>query len=65
MFGENTWLKFIFESTIFKLENIKVCYWAMPKICMGEAITCSHILGNICCVGEAYHIYSGIMSHFL
>ena len=19
----------------------------------------------ICCVGEAYHIYSGIMSHFL
>ena len=23
--------------------------------------TYSHILGDICCVGEAYHIYSGIM----
>ena len=50
--SENTWLKFIFGSTVFKLQNIKVCYWAMSKICRG-ARTCFHNLGDICCVGEA------------
>ena len=28
-------IKFIFGSTVFKLENIKLCYWAMSKICKG------------------------------
>ena len=31
----------------------------------GGARTCSHILGDMCYMGEAYRIYSGIMSHFL
>ena len=26
-------LNFIFGSTVFKLENIKVCYWTMSMIC--------------------------------
>ena len=39
---------FIFGSTVFRLENIKVCCWAMSKICKGVgARTCFHILGDI------------------
>ena len=47
-------LKFIFVSTVVRLENIKVCYWAMYKICKGGgARTYLHKLGDICCVEEA------------
>ena len=31
----NTCFYFIFGSTVFKLENIKVCYWGMNRICKG------------------------------
>ena len=41
--------KLIFGSTFFKLENIRVRYWVMSKICKGGARTCIHILGDICC----------------
>ena len=30
---EKTRLNFIFGSIVFKLENIKVCYWTMSMIC--------------------------------
>ena len=50
-------LKFIFGSTVFKLENVKVCYWAMSKIFNGRGTgTYFQILGDICCVGEAYNL---------
>ena len=41
-----------------------VCIGPCHRFVRGGARTCAHILGDICCVGEAYRIYSGIMSHF-
>ena len=40
------------------------CYCAMSKICKGRGKNMLPYFGDIC-VGEAYHIYSSIMSHFL
>ena len=62
---DKTWLKFIFGSAIFKLENMKVGYWAMSKICKGGGGNMFlYFRGYLLCV-EVYRIDSGIMSHIL
>ena len=56
MFGIANKNKYLGQQS--KLENIKVCYWAMSKICKGGGRTCFHILDDICCVGEAWMVFA-------